>query len=52
LITALGESCIRNGILSAESNVELEDNKLVQAHWKIFERRQHKRRRCFIKQIV
>ncbi|MBP1599583.1 MAG: hypothetical protein H6Q05_4960, partial [Acidobacteria bacterium] len=52
LITALGESCIRNGIKAAESNVELEDNKLVQAHWKIFERRQHKRRRCFIKQLA
>jgi hypothetical protein len=52
LITALGESCIENGIVSAESNVELEDNKLVQAHWKIFERRQHKRRRCFIRQIA
>jgi len=52
LITALGESCIRNGIKAAESNVELEDNKLVQAHWKIFERRQHKRRRCFIKHLA
>jgi hypothetical protein len=47
LITSLGESCIKQGIVSAESNVELEDNKLVQAHWKIFERRQHKRRRCY-----
>lgn len=51
LITTLAESVIRNGIRSAESNVELEDNKLVQAHWKIFDRRQHKRRRCYVKQI-
>ena len=36
LITALAESCIKQGIISAESNVELEDNKLVQAHWKNF----------------
>lgn len=52
LITELNKSCIANGIVSAESNLELEDNVLVQAHWKHFERRQHKRRRCYIKQIV
>jgi hypothetical protein len=52
LITALAESCIRQGIVSAESNVELEDNKLVQAHWKNFERRQHKRRRCYKRSLV
>jgi hypothetical protein len=52
LITSLAESCIQKGIVSAESNVELEDNKLVQAHWKNFERRQHKRRRCFKRSLV
>lgn len=51
LITELNKSCIKNGIVSAESNLELEDNALVQAHWKHFERRQHKRRRCYVKQI-
>jgi len=51
LITELNKSCITNGIVSAESNLELEDNTLVQAHWKHFERRQHKRRRCYVKQI-
>lgn len=51
LITELNKSCIKNHIVSAESNLELEDNALVQAHWKHFERRQHKRRRCYIKQI-
>lgn len=51
LITHLAESCIKNGILSAESNPELENNLLVQGHWKHFERRQHKRRRCYIKHL-
>jgi hypothetical protein len=52
LITALGESCIRTKIRTAESNIELEENKLVQGHWKIFERRQHKRRRCYKRSIA
>ena len=28
---------------------ELETNRMVQEQWKYFEKRQHKRRRCFIK---
>lgn len=51
LITYLAQSCIKNGIVSAESNPELEDNRLVQGHWKHFQRRQHKRRRCYIKHL-
>lgn len=51
LITELTKSCIKNGIISAESNIELETNLLIQSHWKLFESRQHKRRRCFIKKI-
>ena len=39
------------GIKSVESNPELEDNELVQAQWKFFEKRNHKRRRCFIKHL-
>jgi hypothetical protein len=39
----------KNGIKKVESNPNLEDNKDVQAQWKYFENRQHKRRRCFIK---
>ncbi len=37
------------GITKVESNPELETNLLVQKQWKYFEKRQHKRRRCFIK---
>lgn len=39
----------QRGIKTAESNPELEDNHRVQAQWKYFERRQHKRRRIFIR---
>jgi len=41
----------RKGIQIVESNPELENNIRVQAQWKHFERRQHKRRRCYIKQL-
>jgi GNAT superfamily N-acetyltransferase len=39
------------GIKKVESNPELESNIAVQAQWKHFERRQHKRRRIFIKHL-
>jgi len=52
LITELAATFIQNGILSAESNPELEENLRVQGHWKHFQARQHKRRRCFIKHLV
>jgi len=39
------------GIIKVESNPELETNRHVQEQWKHFERRQHKRRRCFIKHL-
>lgn len=42
----------RNGITKVESNPELETNSLVQTQWKYFERRQHKRRRVFIKSML
>lgn len=41
----------KHGISTVESNANLEDNINVQAQWKYFEHRQHKRRRCVIKHI-
>ena len=41
----------RRGITRVESNPELENNNLVQTQWKYFEKRQHKRRRVFIKTL-
>ncbi len=40
------------GIKKIESNPELESNIAVQAQWKHFKRRQHKRRRIFIKHLA
>lgn len=51
LMTEFTKSCIKNNIISAESNIELETNVQVQGHWKYYDSRQHKRRRCFIKKI-
>lgn len=40
---------IRNGIISAETNSEMEDNKKVQDFWEYYESRQHKRKRVYLK---
>ena len=42
---------IENGYKFAESNVALEGNEKVQKQWEYFERRQHRRRRAFKKQL-
>jgi len=39
------------GIRLAESNPELESNENIQSQWKFFDKRQHKRRRCYIKYL-
>ena len=42
---------IQEGYEYVETNVELESNSKVQQQWIYFERRQHKRRRCFKKAL-
>ncbi len=42
---------IKKGYKWAESNPELEDNQAVQKQWAYFDTKQHKRRRCFTKDI-
>jgi len=42
---------MRNGVKYAETGPELELNDKVQAQWKNFETRHHKRRRCYLKDI-
>lgn len=42
---------IKTGYKHAESNLELEGNEAVQKQWEYFERRQHKRRRSYIKDL-
>ena len=51
LINHMIEVFNKYGIKTVESNPELEDNHRVQAQWKNFEHRQHKRRRVFIKHL-
>ncbi|MBP7228497.1 MAG: GNAT family N-acetyltransferase [Longilinea sp.] len=51
LMDQVQHAFIRRGFTKAESNPELETNTRVQAQWKHFDHRQHKRRRCFIKTL-
>ncbi len=51
LMNHLINVCIENGIKYCESGPELESNTDVQSMWKTFETRNHKRRRCYIKEI-
>jgi GNAT superfamily N-acetyltransferase len=51
LIDQMYRFFLQRGIKKVETNPELETNTAVQAQWKYFERRQHKRRRCFVRQI-
>jgi len=51
LMEKMGRTFVKKGIRLAESNPELELNNRIQAQWKHFEKRQHKRRRCFIKEL-
>lgn len=51
LMHEFNKTYVRHHILKAETNPELETNSRVQAQWKFFETRQHKRRRCYIKYL-
>lgn len=51
LFSTLIPNYIANGYKFAESNVELEDNENVQKQWEYFERRQHRRRRAWFKEL-
>jgi GNAT superfamily N-acetyltransferase len=42
---------IAHGVSYAETGPELEDNENVQSQWKAFETEQHKRRRCYARNI-
>ncbi|MBQ9151122.1 MAG: hypothetical protein IJX72_02640 [Clostridia bacterium] len=45
------QSTHKNGIRFAETGPQLETNVKIQSQWKFFEREQHKRRRCFVKDL-
>lgn len=51
LMNAIQQSAIEAGIEYAETNLELETNVEVQGIWKDYPKRQHKRRRAYIKDL-
>ena len=51
LISALGEKLIKNGVKYCETGPMLETNHAVHSMWKLFDKRQHRRRRCYVKEI-
>ena len=52
LMNHVMKGCYKMGIRQAETGPQLELNSKVQDQFKWFNRRQHKRRRCFIKKIA
>jgi len=52
LMTEITRNSLLHGVRGAESNPELESNTQVQAIWKHYDARQHKRRRCYLKRLV
>ncbi len=51
LMDRINQVFIQKGIKRVETNGELETNTDVQGQWKYYDKRQHKRRRCFIKAV-
>ncbi len=51
ILDHLRDSCERNGIKYAETGPQLETNSKILSQWKAFDKEQHKRRRCYIKNI-
>ena len=51
MMNELLKVCIRNGVRICETGPQLETNLDVQSMWRVFEKRQHRRRRCYIKEI-
>jgi hypothetical protein len=46
------QRAIDNGLEFAETGPELEDNESVKSQWKSFDAAQHKRRRCYVREII
>ena len=51
LMNEMHKVYVENKIQRVETNRELEENSKIQAQWRFFENRLHKRRRCFKKSI-
>ena len=51
LIHEINKVFVKNKVIKVETNRELEVNTKVQAQWRFYEHRQHKRRRCYRKDL-
>lgn len=51
MLNELVKVCIKNGVKVCETGPQLETNHEVHSLWSHFDKRQHRRRRCFIKEI-
>ena len=51
LISHVWDGCSDLGIVRAESGPQLEENSKILAQWNGFDKIQHKRRRCFVKDL-
>ncbi len=51
IMSALLPKLIQNGVRHCETGPQLETNGAVQSMWTYFEKRQHRRRRCYVKSI-
>lgn len=51
ILCAMLDTLEKGQVQYCETNLNLENNTAVQAQWKYFDSRQHKRRRCYIKKI-
>lgn len=51
IMSALLPKLIENGVRYCETGPQLETNGAVQSMWTYFEKRQHRRRRCYIKTL-
>ena len=51
MVMEIAKTCLKMGFKYSESNLELETNTKIQAQWKYFNPKQHKRRRIYRKEI-
>jgi GNAT superfamily N-acetyltransferase len=51
LINETWKTAVKRGIKYGETGPELESNTKIQAQWEALERRQHRRRRCYLKAV-
>jgi hypothetical protein len=51
IINEINKVFVRDGVEKVETNRELENNEKIKSQWKFYSARQHKRRRCYKKDL-